>query len=183
VASRGAAVSAAREVRDLSPAGRDTRAARLPARASRRQLRRRRARSGPKIARVERREARSGLPRTAASRKRGVAPYERDRNEDTASRRSSRPSVRGGRCEAEGKETRGQQRVAGTKKTARRRQGYGGLAYLPAEASAKAGALFDIVNREMMRATDCARIGGNAPVFPAERAKDRARLGGRMGGA
>jgi hypothetical protein len=96
VASRGAAVSAAREVRDLSPAGRDTRAARLPARASRRQLRRRRARSGPKIARVERREARSGLPRTAASRKRGVAPYERDRNEDTASRRSSRPSVRGG---------------------------------------------------------------------------------------
>jgi hypothetical protein len=40
---------------------------------------------------VERREARSGLPRTAASRKRGVAPYERDGNEDTASRRSSAP--------------------------------------------------------------------------------------------
>jgi hypothetical protein len=32
------------------------------------------------------------------------------------------------------------------KKTAHRRQGYGGPAYLPAEASAKAGALFDIVN-------------------------------------
>jgi hypothetical protein len=44
--------------------------------------------------------------------------------------------------------TRAQQRAAGTKKTARRRQGYGGLAYLPAEASAKAGALFDIVNRK-----------------------------------
>jgi hypothetical protein len=38
------------------------------------------------------------------------------------------------------------------KKTARRRQGYGGLAYLPAEASAKAGALFDIVKMETMRA-------------------------------
>src|SRR6266566_2802150 len=36
-------------------------------------------RLGPKIARVERREARPGLPRAAASRKRGVAPYERDR--------------------------------------------------------------------------------------------------------
>jgi hypothetical protein len=34
----------------------------------------------------------------------------------------------------------------GNEETARRRQGYGGLAYLPAEASAKAGALFDIVN-------------------------------------
>ena len=39
-----------------------------------------------------------------------------------------------------------QECAAGTKNTARRRQGYGGLAYLPAEASAKAGALFDIVN-------------------------------------
>jgi hypothetical protein len=56
------------------------------------------------------------------------------------------------RSEAEGKETRGQKRAAGTKKTARRRQGYGGLAYLPAEASAKAGALFDMVKMETMRA-------------------------------
>jgi hypothetical protein len=42
--------------------------------------------------------------------------------------------------------------AAGTKKTARRRQGYGGLAYLPAEASAKAGELFDIVRTRMRRA-------------------------------
>jgi hypothetical protein len=41
-----------------------------------------------------------------------------------------------------------QECAAGTKNTARRRQGYGGLAYLPDEASAKAGALFDIVNRK-----------------------------------
>jgi hypothetical protein len=44
--------------------------------------------------------------------------------------------------------TRAPKRAAGAKKTARRRQGYGELAYLPAEASAKAGALFDIVNME-----------------------------------
>src|SRR5262249_19881869 len=57
---------------------------------------------------------------------------ERDRNEDTASRRSSRPSVWGGgsESEAEGNETREQKRAAGTKKTA----------------------LFDIVNRKTMRA-------------------------------
>src|SRR6266480_4365646 len=47
---------------------------------------------------------------------------------------------------AVGQATRATKRAAGAKKTARRRQGYGGLAYLPAEASAKAGALFDIVN-------------------------------------
>jgi hypothetical protein len=47
-----------------------------------------------------------------------------------------------------GEQTRTRKRGVGTKKTARRRQGYGGLAYLPAEASAKAGALFDIVKRE-----------------------------------
>jgi hypothetical protein len=64
------------------------------------------------------------------------------------------PLIRGrkDKGEAEEKETRGQQRAAGTKKTACRRQGYGGLAYLPAEASAKAGALFDIVKKETMRA-------------------------------
>src|SRR5438046_3134075 len=44
-----------------------------------------------------------------------------------------------------------QECAAGTKNTARRRQGYGGLAYLPAEASAKAGALFDIVNMRERR--------------------------------
>ena len=44
--------------------------------------------------------------------------------------------------------TRAPKRAAGAKKTARRRQGYGGPAYLPVEASAKAGALFDIVNME-----------------------------------
>jgi hypothetical protein len=86
--------------------------------------------------------------------------------EDTASRRSSRPSLGAGiaatRAKADitrrsVKRRRGEKRkakpgrrkrAAGTKKTACRCQGYGGLAYLPAEASAKAGALFDIVKME-----------------------------------
>jgi hypothetical protein len=64
---------------------------------------------------------------TAASRKRGVAPYERDRNEDTASRRSSRPSVRGRRRELKRKQRTRGQNAPRERKT------------LPADAKAMAG--------------------------------------------
>jgi hypothetical protein len=117
-------VTAPREVRDLRPTGRDTRRRRSPARRSRRRLRKRRARSGPKTARVERREARSGLPRTAASRKRGARLYESAPNEDTASRRSARPSFG-----AEDTDARQENPGAGTR------------------AGPKKTGLFDIVNR------------------------------------
>ena len=91
----------------------------------------------------------------------------------TRLRRSAAPSFGEEGTKVKRKQgTRAQKRAAGTKKGARRRQGYGGfaylpaeaseagarrrrgyggLAYLPAEASAKAGALFDIVNRKTMR--------------------------------
>ena len=80
----------------------------------------------------------------------GVAPRKRDGHASDPPPALRRPSFRAE--DPKRKEgTRGQQRAAGTKKTTRRRQGYGGLAYLPAEASAKAGALFDMVNMESMR--------------------------------
>src|SRR5437773_12518223 len=71
---------------------------------------------------------------------------------------------------AVGQATRATKRAAGAKKTARRRQGSGGRAYLPAEASAKAGALFDIVNRSVRSPRDHARSANPSSDMPRARA-------------
>ena len=128
-----AALNRAREVRDLRPTGRDTRQRRSPAQRQPQAMRSRMARSGPKTARSKRPEARSGLPRTAASRKRGVAPYERDgmripppgappplgsgraRSGKGYGRHTRRRFGEGG--QGRGRRNPAQQRAAGTKKT------------------------------------------------------------------
>src|SRR5947199_7011567 len=103
-------------------------------------------RPGPKIARAERREARPGLPRAAASRKRGVAPYERDRLRIPPPGAPPAPRLGGGlaaaRAKADilrrsGKRRRDEKRKAkpGRRNAPRERR------RLPADAKAMAGLL------------------------------------------